>query len=228
MHNGAVTPFDSATTLEPTGDGTYRWQVPDGWQQGRGAWGGLAIGAMVRAVGQVEPDASRSVRSISLQMTSPAYVGIHMVSVRPARLGSRLSTWSVEVASESGEQVASAQVVTGTARPTSAGRDESAWSPLTAPSAPAASSVPASPTPPPFPTFTRHCEYRVITGAPLHGGPAETLGWISLTSPPTWSDAVVLALSDAWYSVALVSQQRRLWSPDGRLVVDSLQTIVVG
>ena len=36
--------FDEATTVRHVGAGEYAGDVPDGWQQGRGAWGGLACG----------------------------------------------------------------------------------------------------------------------------------------------------------------------------------------
>ena len=48
--------FNTAVRLDPEGpvgpDGTQTWQwnVPDGWQQGRGAWGGLVSGALVQAI----------------------------------------------------------------------------------------------------------------------------------------------------------------------------------
>ncbi len=272
-----MTAFDSATALaarSAPGDevAEFAWEVPDGWQQGRGAWGGLSVGAIVRAVTLTEPDAARTARTISLQISAPALVGAHRVQVRPVRIGSGMSTWSATVTTAAGAPVASGVVITGAARRGAADRDESAWGALTPPRAPRPDDVPVVDTAPPFPVFTRHLAYRLIAGHPLEGGPAATLGWIGFREPPAWSDVSLLALMDAWYSVTLVpladftplgtvnftanllvdprtlppgepllhdgfvsaaregyaSEHRRLWTVDGRLAVDNLQTIVVG
>lgn len=274
-----MTDFDVGTSLTPRSAplanaalSEFTWQVPDGWQQGRGAWGGLAIGAMINAATLAEPDSSRSVRSVALQLSAPAVVGSYSISVQPIRIGSRMSTWSVRIVSESDEVIGSAMVVMGSPRPSAAERDEDAWSPLRAPVAPSPSLVPIADTPPPFPPYTRLLEYRVVSGAPLQGGVAETLGWIGLRKQPPWSATLAIALADAWYSATLVamnelipistvlftaqvlvdtatltpgdpllhhgmvtgadegfiSENCRLWSTDGRLVVDSVQTVVVG
>jgi len=41
--------FDALTTAAPAGDGRFLWDVPDGWQQGRGAFGGIVLAALTRA-----------------------------------------------------------------------------------------------------------------------------------------------------------------------------------
>ncbi|MBA3499645.1 MAG: thioesterase family protein, partial [Deltaproteobacteria bacterium] len=40
----------------------FRLDVPAGWQQGRGAFGGFTIGALIRAIEQRIADPSRKVR----------------------------------------------------------------------------------------------------------------------------------------------------------------------
>ncbi|MBI1351988.1 MAG: hypothetical protein GC156_12820 [Actinomycetales bacterium] len=271
-----MTAFDEATTLvaveQTSQSATFVWDVPDGWQQGRGAWGGLAVGAIVGAVVRAEPDPSRSVRSVSMQISAPVLVGRHQVVASAIRVGRGMSTWEVSVTDADGARVSGGTVITGSARSGSAERAESGWSPLRMPEVPPADHVPALPTGPPFPTFTQHCEYRVSSGLPLQGGEGETLGWISYRDAPTWADVPLLALVDAWYTVTLVpladlvpvgtvtftanllvdprtiepgapllhhglitasrdgyvSELRRLWTPDGRLAVENLQTVVVG
>lgn len=266
-----MTTFTDATSLTPAG-AAFRWEVPDGWQQGRGAFGGLPIGAMTRAVELSEADLSRTVRNVSVQLSAPAVVGTHTVTAAPLRVGRSMSTWSASVEASTGERVGSATVITGAPRRRSTPQDEETWGTLSAPEAPHFDRVPVVPTPPPFPTFTQHFDYRVVSGLPLAGKASDTLGWIGFHEPTPWTTTSLLALSDAWYTATLVamtelvpiatvnfaatilvdpgsltpgqpllhhgfvsasrdgyaSEQRRLWSTDGRLVVDSLQTMAVG
>ena len=271
-------PTPALTPAPSPADGTLSgWQVPDGWQQGRGAWGGLAIGAMILAVEQAETEQSsggpdRTVRSVSMQLCGPAVIGLAEVMVEPVRIGTGMSTWSVRVTDPESSVIATGTVITGAPRRSSGLTSSTPWSPLEAPAAPPAADVPTVPTPAPFPPFTQHFDYRVASGFPLQGSPAETLGWIGYRDSPSWSAASLIALADAWYTATLVhlreltsistveftasllidpadldpgtpllhhgivssfregyaSEQRRLWTPDGRLAVDNLQAMVVG
>jgi hypothetical protein len=271
-----MTSFESATalTLDITeSDGaSFWWEVPDGWQQGRGAWGGLVVGAAVRAAVSTEPDATRSVRTLSLQISGPALVGRHRVRVRASRIGSRMSTWAVAVSDAADAVVATAMVITGLPRRGAADQDEATWSPLTAPPIPPVDEVPLLSPGPPFPVFTQHFAYGAVDGLPLQGGQAETLGWIGYREASEWTDVTLLALVDAWFTATLVplsdfapvgtvnftanvtidpaglthgeplihhglvsgsrdgyaSELRRLWTSDGRLAVENVQTTVVG
>lgn len=264
--------FDEATTVVRGSDfSTSLWTVPDGWQQGRGAWGGLPIGAMIKAVMLTEPEA-RTLRTVSVTLSAPALPGPHTMTVEPVRIGSGVSTWSARVTDVDGGFIGGGTFITGAPRSGADTREQSGWSAVTAPPAPAWESVPVASTPPPFPRFTQHLDFRVASGIPLQGGHPETTGWIAYRVPTAWTDASLVALSDAWYTVTIVamaellpvstvgftatllvdpaslapdvpllhhgivsassegfaSEQRRLWSTDGRLVIDSLQTMVVG
>ena len=42
--------FTDACRIDETEPGVFSWDVPAGWLQGRGAWGGLVIAASVNAV----------------------------------------------------------------------------------------------------------------------------------------------------------------------------------
>jgi hypothetical protein len=263
---------DATSVAQDPDQGAYLWTVPDGWQQGRGAWGGLPIGAMINAVMRTESDAARSLRTVSVTLSAPALPGPHTITVDPVRIGSGVSTWAARIIDSTGGFVGGGSFVTGSPRAGADGRDESTWSAVAAPTAPPWQDVPVASTPPPFPRFTQQLDFRVATGIPLQGGQPETTGWISYRTPTPWTDASIVALSDAWYTVTIValtellpistvsftasllidpaelapevpllhhglisaahegfaSEQRRLWSADGRLVVDSLQTLVVG
>lgn len=262
--------FDDATALRPAADDGFVWDVPDGWQQGRGAWGGLVVGALLRAVAQVEPD---PVRSISVQMMAPALAAEHRVSVDVVRRGRAMTTWSARATSADGESVAALVAVTGTARSTDLGVDPAALGSVTAPSLPPAEEVPVVPVEPPLgPVFGRHVEFRPHLGLPLAGHGPHVRGWVRLHRPPVASAAWLLGLVDSYWPASLAaldrmprmatvmftanllvdpstvdpvrplafesavtaaydgytSEYRRLWTPDGRLAVDNLQTIVVG
>lgn len=263
------TPFESATQLRPLGDGQSAWSVPDGWQQGRGAWGGLVVAAAVRAVQAVEPDRGRTVRTVSAQIMTPALVGGHRLAVQPVRIGSAMSTWSVSLTTDAGEPVAQAVVITGAPRATVAA--DAALAAVEPPVAAAPDDAVRVPAGPLSPVFMQHLHMRLLEGMPLSGSPASTLGWLGYDEPPEPDAASLLALVDGWWPASLpalsqvprlatvnftanllldpgtidrdrllvsqtfvsaasdgfTSEHRRLWTADGRLAVDNLQTIVL-
>lgn len=266
-----MTPFASATALERSADDRFVWMIPDGWQQGRGAWGGLVVAAIVRAVEATEPEPARVVRSLSVQIMAPAVVGAHVLEVRSVRIGSAMSTWDVTMSAESGEAVARGLVICGSGR-SADGFDHASWGVLTAPDAPPPDDSARLPGPPLLPTFMQHLYLQPIDGIPLSGGPAASLGWVGYDVATTLDAAALLALVDGWYPASLpvvdrmpriatvtftanllvapgsiapgelllnqsfvagatdgfTSEHRRLWTSDGRLAVDNVQTIVVG
>jgi hypothetical protein len=191
--------FADAIRLAAADDGTFQWDVPDGWQQGRGAWGGLVVGACVSAVEAAEPDPDRRIRTLTLQIVSPARVGEHRVTVTPLRIGTSMSTWSVLVSGAEGI-VASGTVITGGPR---AGRGHEAWGVMRPPAVPMPDRVQRLPVGPPFPVFTQHCDMRPVTGLPMSGGGAESIGWVGFAeaTPPT--AASLLGIVDAWWPASL-------------------------
>ncbi len=264
--------FETATALTRRGDDTYSWLIPDGWQQGRGAWGGLVVGALLRAVEASEPDLDRTIRSVSASLVAPAVVGEHIIRTAVVRRGSAVTTASATLTDGSGVQVATATVIMGAPRSVEGEPDYASWAMLSAPEAPAPSEVPVLDLAPPIgPAFLQHFAPRVVAGVPAEGGRAETLGWIDYAQAVTPSAASVLALVDAWWPASLVardsmrpvatvgftanlvvepstlragepllhhafvsaadegytSEHRRLWTAEGRLVVDNLQSIVM-
>lgn len=260
--------FDDATRLRPKGPGSFEWDVPDGWQQGRGAWGGLVVGAMVRALTLLDP---APIRSVSIQMSTPAFVGAHAVEASVLRRGTSMTTWQATITSAEGVLVASMVAIVGPAR-SSAG-ESGAWGQAGAPGLPPVDEV--APLPPGlegFPRFMERCEFRVVEGIPLSGAPARCSGWVRLRDAPAPAAAWLIGLVDAWWPASMpafevlrriatvnftanllvdpasldpatplaytasvaaaadgyTSEHRALWTPDGRLAVDNLQTIVVG
>jgi hypothetical protein len=244
--------------------------VPDGWQQGRGAWGGLVVGALVRAVERTEPDPQRPVRTVTAHIMAPALVGRHAITVEPLRIGGAMSTWRAVLTDAAGAPVADAVVIAGADR-AFASSVPGEWGVAVPPAVPEAGAVARMPGGPPFPVFTRHLDMRPVTGLPLGGGPAESVGWVGYDVPVPMDAAALVALIDAWWPASLsllhempriatvsftatlladptsvtdevvlhhsfltsardgfTSEHRRLWSSRGELLVDNVQTIVVG
>lgn len=264
--------FSDATSLVSVGDGRFDWDVPDGWQQGRGAWGGLVAGAVTRAVQQCEPDPNRTVRTLSLHLAAPLTVGRAAVWVEPRRVGSGMSTWGVTVGDSTGGPCAHAVLITGLPRAPELDVAEAGWGTALAPELPAWQRIPETPTHGPgWPRFMRHLEFRVISGPPLSGGAAESSGYVRFAGQAEWDAGQLLSVVDAWYPSALTvldavrplatvtfaahllvspstvpageplgftssmsaahegftTESRRIWAPDGRLVVENHQAIVV-
>jgi len=256
------------------------WDVPDTWQQGRGAWGGLPIRAMIEAVVHNEIG-SRAVRSITAQIPEPVLAERHHVVTKLIRSGSAISMWQVDIIRSSQNlTVARGQIVTGEDKNLQLDPPADTWGTAIFPRAPAPSDVIIAPVGPlSGPAFTQHLEYRPIAPLPTTGTEAMVLGWINIPQKTEtgahWNSAQLLATADAWLpspytlmkpmrpvatvsfsanllidpeeiapvagdrspllhegSVSSVhggfmSELRRLWTPDGRLVVENLQSIMV-
>jgi hypothetical protein len=267
--------FLTSCTLERIGPESFTWQVPDGWLQGRGAWGGLVVAAHVNAAEAVQHsvDDSRRVRNIAAHLFGPLPSGPAQVQVNCLRAGSAMTTWQVSIVGSDGELASQAVVITGTSRPVNA--DET-WGVASMPILPPWSQLPLAPVRPPIgPEFGAHFAYRPASGIPGEQKPPQASGWIGPAEEgeplPEWTAATTLGIVDAWWPASYVtmpsvrpmgtvsfsahllvdpatldpgaplayeawvsrsdegftSETRRLWSPDGRLVVENHQSIVV-
>ncbi|HUQ08269.1 MAG TPA: acyl-CoA thioesterase domain-containing protein, partial [Kofleriaceae bacterium] len=63
--------FATSSALEPAGERRFLWDLADGWQQGRGAFGGIVLGTLLRAMEACEPDRARRARSLSGEIPAP-------------------------------------------------------------------------------------------------------------------------------------------------------------
>lgn len=172
--------------------------IPAGWRQGRGAYGGVAIATMVRAIDQRVADPSRAVRSITAELPAPVMHGEAELAVEILRSGSSVTTARCTLI-QGGEIKAHAVAIAAGAR-----RDAPTWQELAAPAAPPWASIATAPSGG-FPEFAQHFEHRPVAGLPLAGGRPETVGWIRALHPGARRDAGYLAaMIDAWYPAALV------------------------
>lgn len=179
-----------------------RWEVPDGWQQGRGAWGGLVVAAIVRAASQAEASAGfpqRPVRSVSAQIVAPVLAGEAQVMVDEVRRGSSTATWTVTIASENIGAV-HATVVFGDDR---TGADIAHEPPRALQTLPWADVEAVDIGPPLGPPFLQHLRMRPISGLPYSGSPDDIVMWLSYPEG-AWDAAAMLALVDGPWPVPLV------------------------
>jgi len=109
--------FTDACRINETEPGAFSWDVPAGWLQGRGAWGGLVIAASVNAVEVTQQQsADRRVRSVTAHMFGPLPAGTARIDVAPLRVGSAMTTWKASVTGSDGSAAAHSVIITGTPR----------------------------------------------------------------------------------------------------------------
>src|SRR5512141_1734964 len=85
-----MTSFTDVSTPRPDGHG-FRLEVPPGWRQGRGAFGGLSICAAIRAIEARVADPRRRVRSVTAELTAPVEAGPAELAVDVLRSGSSVT-----------------------------------------------------------------------------------------------------------------------------------------
>ena len=191
--------LEQATT--PVGD---HLEVPAGWRQGRGAYGGLVIAALIRAIEERVAEPGRRLRSLTAELPSPVDAGGAQIAVEILRRGKAVTTARAALV-QGGEVRAHAVAVLAADRP-----GAPAWNVMSPPELPAWDALPEMPTGGPFPEFASHFAYRVASGPPGLGGAPVTTGWIQPRAPGTRRDAAyVAALADAWYP-AVLAQVREM------------------
>ena len=79
--------FAEATAVRRVSDDEFVTSVPDGWQQGRGAYGGLVLGAMARASLAAEPDGARACRCLTGDLCGPVLPGEARIRTEVLRRG---------------------------------------------------------------------------------------------------------------------------------------------
>jgi hypothetical protein len=196
--------FATASTVAAIEPGRFRWDVPDGWQQGKGAFGGLVIGALARAMRATEPDLERRLRSISAELCAPMPVGTHTIAVAVLRRGRGTSYLEARVVAD-GQVIARASGLFGVARPPSA----LVLEPPPGAASPATDLAVVPIGHQPTPRFALHYEFRPLTPPPFAGArEPRSAGWLRergvIARPRPLVDADVIGLLDAWWPCALI------------------------
>ncbi len=184
------------TTPEAIGEGRYLWRVPEGWEQGRGAYGGLVLAAMARAVEHAAGTPDRILRTLMATLGGVVPAGEATILVEPLRIGNGMSTLAARLVQD-GEVKTHAVAILGRPRLSDdlgiAARREVAasWRDL-----------PVFELPLPMaPVFTRYMEYRPTGPLPFsgHDQPA-THGWVRPKAPgPARDGAFLVAMADTWW-----------------------------
>jgi acyl-CoA thioesterase len=188
--------FHAASAITELAPGRYGVEIPDGWQQGRGAFGGLVLGTLVRAIeATASSDADRRTRTLLGDLVGPVLPGAAEVRVDTLRRGAHQTNLRADFV-QGGATLACASAVVSGPRPVGL-----------AGLAPRAE-------PPPFesaraialhatgaPVFTQQFEYRLTGPAPWTGGAtAEVAGWVRPRAAVPAVDAPLLvALLDAFW-----------------------------
>ena len=191
----------SELTATPTG---LHWQVPDGWQQGRGAFGGLVLAVLLRAIERAEPDPARHTRALTGDLCGPVLPGPAELRVEVLRRGNNLSNIDARLL-QSGEVTARASAVLSAPRAAAI-----SWKdPPSPPLAPAWPDLPELTLAPPLgPVFASRFIYR--SARPFAAGDGvHTLGWLRLRRPPAVLDApAIVAMLDAWWPASFAGAAR--------------------
>lgn len=188
------------TTPDRITNDHFRWGVPEGWQQGRGAFGGLVIAALVRTVEIAADTPERPVRSVAAHLLGPVLAGPAEIAVERLRIGSGLSSLSATLRQGS-EVLAHAVLVLGKERSTDFDRQD-----VIPPELPDWREVPPLPIRPPLgPEFAAHFEFRSLGTLPFSGAEeATSSGWVRPLTPGRARDAAyVAAQADAWWPAVL-------------------------
>lgn len=185
-----MTDFATLTAIHPREEGIFIIDVPDGWQQGRGAFGGFGIACLVRALETTEPNGDRPLRSISAELCGPLMPGAAEIRVEVLRRGSGMTTATARTIQD-GTVVAHATALLGRARP------GTSYDGLTKPDLDAKGVL--MPMEVPRPRFTRFFEYHNIGAWPFEGRrEAQVDTWVRLLKPGKIFDTAHLAaISDA-------------------------------
>jgi hypothetical protein len=190
--------------MEPKreGDGSFSLEIPDSWQQGRGAFGGLVLGGLVRCVELSEEDPSRTLRSLTAVIAAPVLIGTARVNVTHLRRGNAVSMIRASIAAD-GEILAELTGVLGRDRPATP-----EWQRVPRLALPDWQDLEIAPIAAPIaPVFTQHFEYRLVGDLPfMGGGEPVSAGWIRPRDPGASRGAAYLtACMDAWWPSSAVT-----------------------
>jgi hypothetical protein len=201
----AIDDLSLASAVTRADEDHFAWDVPSGWEQGRGVFGGLVVAATTRAAMHTEPDRDRIVRAISCEILAPVSAGLATVRVEALRRGNGVSAYEVRVIQKdaTGQDEARARATITLAKDRPADRDHQV---VVAPTLPRFDTLVRAPLGPPIaPTFTQHLDFRPVGPLPFSGATvAAAEGYLSAPKASSWGPPEWLALVDAYWPTLMV------------------------
>lgn len=192
--------LDTVLASRKLGPRLFEAHFPTTWMQGRGAFGGLVLGTMVRALLEADDSDGRTLRSLTSEIIGPVQPGPARIEIELLRRGSAVTTLRAELLQGDGCQ-AHVVAVFGNPRPDAMTYQHTAW-----PSPPPWQEVPPLELDSPFiPEFVRHFVIRNIGARDQVGShDARTAGWVAPRVPCQRRDAAfVVAMVDVWWPACL-------------------------
>ncbi len=194
--------LEKATALRASDDRAGEWtgNVPDRWQQGKGAFGGVVVGLLTRAIMASETDRTRTLRSLTADLCAPALSGPVVVRVSPLRRGASMSFVDARL-EQDGVLVAHASAALASPRKLA----PAAIRPVPPERVPWQDVAPIDVAPPIGPVFADKYEYRPTGPLPFTAGKEPIAeGWIrERVAPSVIDEAAMAALLDAWWPTVL-------------------------
>lgn len=183
--------FLRLTTPEHLGDTRFSIEVPDGWQQGRGAFGGFSVAVLVRAIETAEPDQERPLRSLTAELCGPLLPGPASVVVEVLRRGTGMTTVAARIIQDG--------IVAHAVGILAKSRVDVRHDGIVPPERKPFEAVLPMPQTPFAPSFTQFFEYRITGDLPFSGAEnAIVETWLSMRLPCPKADAAyVAAMADA-------------------------------
>ena len=188
--------LQAALLVRRSGDRSFTTSIPAGWQQGRGAFGGLVLGILARALESCVEEPDRTLRTLSGEIIAPVMVGEAQIEVELLRRGSGLSSLYARLLQD-GEVRAHASAIYAKTRVTD--RELLTLSPPALTPWPDVEVIPVQE---PFgPMFAQWFEYRSTGPFPFSGGTEPMAeGWISSKKTvDRFGAPELIAYIDAWW-----------------------------
>lgn len=193
--------FEQLSTPTRIEDDRFALDVPDHWQQGRGAFGGFVLATLVRAMERTLSDPARPLRALSATIAAPVLAQRSIIETRTLRAGNGLSALTATLSQE-GSVCAHAIGTFAKDRAV----DFVGWNSIEPPTLGDYRAQPVVPVGPPLgPVFAEHFEFRPIDGIPMTAGAPAASGWVRAKNAGPARDAAYLAaLVDVWWPCVLV------------------------
>lgn len=194
-----------ATSPERLDDLRFRATIRDGWQQGKGAFGGLVLANLTRAMEEVNATADWPLRILNGEIVSPVLPGPAEISVEVMKKGSGVNTFAARL-SQGGVLLARATALFGKARVTDRERTS-----LQRPAPPSWKEQDPLPMDVGFPAFARHFAFRPTAFPPFSG--MDTPGAEGWICPRVASRGLgapeIVAMADAWWPADFATETER-------------------